>query len=138
MIMPMALAAVLMLIPVAGLADGETARRIFEHPLPNVPGKAMTAVVVDYPPGAASPAHRHAASGFIFAYVLTGKIRSQIDGEPAKVYMAGEHWHEMPGARHVVSENASDTEPASLLAVFVAEEGETLTLPDSTGPQAAP
>lgn len=121
------------LLFLAGLAlgHGETASRVFEHALPNVPGKDMTAVVVEYPPGASSVSHRHAASGFIFAYVLEGRIRSQLEGEASPtVYTAGEHWYEMPGAHHVVSENASDTKPARLLAVFVADSGATLTTPD--------
>ncbi len=110
--------------------DGARAFKTFEHPLPNVPGKTLTAVVVEYPPGAASQPHRHAPSGFIFAYVLSGRIRSQVEGGPARVYQAGESWYENPGDHHVVSENASDSEAARLLAVFVADDGETLTTPD--------
>lgn len=119
-----------LLFPLTGLAAGETATPIFAHKLPNVPGRTLTAVVVDYPPGTRSGPHRHAPSGFIFAYVVSGAIRSQVEGQPVKVYRAGEHWYEDPGAHHVVSENASETEPARLLAVFVAGDGETLTTPD--------
>lgn len=110
----------------------ETARTVFEHPISNVPGKSLVAVRVDYAPGAKSAPHRHAGSGFIYAYVLSGAIRSQVDDEPAKIYRAGESWFEPPGARHSVSENASDVEPARLLAVFVVDtsEGE-LTRPDT-------
>jgi quercetin dioxygenase-like cupin family protein len=104
--------------------------KVFEGKLPNVPGKSMTSLVIDYPPGGASKPHRHAKSGFIFAYVLSGSIRSQVEGEPVRVYKAGEHWIEGPGARHLVSENASKTEPARLLAVFVADDGDTLTTYD--------
>lgn len=124
------LCALFALPAVAFAQSGGTVHKAFEHKLPNVPGKTMTAVVVEYPPGAKSPPHHHAPSGFIFAYVLSGEIRSQIAGSPAKVYQAGESWYEDPGDHHVVSENASDTEPARLLAVFVADDGETLTIPD--------
>ena len=57
--------------------------------MPNVAGKTLTAVIVEYPPGAVSPPHHHAASGFIFAYVLSGAVRTQLEGGPLKVYCAG-------------------------------------------------
>jgi quercetin dioxygenase-like cupin family protein len=83
-------------------------------------------VLVSYKPGESSATHHHAGS--VFAYVLSGEIRSQIaPGEPAKVYKAGESFFEPPGSEHLVSENASTTEPASLLAVFVADDGAQLT-----------
>ena len=108
-------------------ADRETVTPQFAKPMPNVPGKTLTVVRVDYAPGAKSCPHRHAASGFIYAYVLSGAVRSQVDDEAVKVYRASEAWSENPGARHRVSENASDTEPASLLAMIVADTGDRLT-----------
>lgn len=91
----------------------------------------MVAVVVSYPPAGRSPAHRHAPSAFIYAHVLTGAIRSQVDDEPAKVYHVGEGFYEVPGSYHRISENASDRDPASLLAVFVADSKDTpLTIQD--------
>jgi quercetin dioxygenase-like cupin family protein len=87
--------------------------------------------MVSYPPGGKSLAHRHAASAFIHAYVLSGAIRSQVGNDPAKVYHAREGFYEMPGSHHSVSENASDKEPASLLAVFVGDsKDDPLTTPD--------
>ena len=110
---------------------GGDVRVVFDRPIPNIEGKRMVAVVVSYPPGASSPAHHHAPSAFIYAHVLSGAIRSQVDDEPAKVYHAGEGFYEVPGAHHRVSENASDTDPASLLAVFVVDSKDTpLTIPD--------
>lgn len=109
----------------------EDVRSVFEHALPNVNGKNLIAVVVSYPPGGKSPPHRHASSAFIYAHVLSGAIRSQVDDEPVKVYQAGENFYEMPGSRHGVSENASDSEPASLLAVFIVDSQDNpLTAPD--------
>lgn len=108
----------------------ETVHPQFQHAIPNLPGKSLVSVVVEYPPGVRSVAHRHAASAFIYAYVLSGRIRSQVEGEPARIYAAGEDWYEAPGAHHLVSENASATEPARLLAVFVVANGESLTQPD--------
>jgi quercetin dioxygenase-like cupin family protein len=87
--------------------------------------------MVSYPPGGKSLAHRHAASAFIYAYVLSGAIRSQVGNDPAKVYHAGEGFYEMPGSHHRISENASDKESASLLAVFVVDsKDDPLTTPD--------
>ena len=108
--------------------DAANVKPVFANPLPNVPGNTMTAVLVSYEPGGKSEAHYHAGS--VFAYVLSGAIRSQVtpDGE-VKIYKAGESFFEPPGSTHLVSENASDTEPASLLAVLVAEDGATLTTP---------
>ena len=91
----------------------------------------MVSLIVDYPPGASSASHRHARSAFIYAYVLAGEIRSQVDSEPVRVYRHGELWFENPGAHHVVSANASETEPARLLAVFIVDAAdERLTIPD--------
>ena len=103
----------------------EQVKPVFEHPIPNAEGKSMVAVVVSYPPGAKSPAHRHARSAFIYAYVLSGAIRSQVDDQPAKVYRVGEGFYELPGSHHRISENASDTTPASLLAVFVVDSNDS-------------
>ena len=76
---------------------------------------------VSYAPGAKDGPHRHAQSAFIMAYVISGAILSQVDGEPAHIYRAGQTWQEDPGAHHVLAENASKTEPARLLAVFVVD-----------------
>jgi quercetin dioxygenase-like cupin family protein len=115
-----------------GLAQNvEQVKLVFEHAIPNTEGKSMVAVVVTYPPGAKSPAHHHARSAFIYAHVLSGAIRSQVGDEPAKIYRAGEGFYELPGSHHGISENASDREPASLLAVFVVDSKDRpLTTPD--------
>jgi quercetin dioxygenase-like cupin family protein len=98
---------------------------VFDHALPNVPGKSMKGVLVEYPPGGSSPAHTHPNSAFIYATVLEGVIRSQVNDGPVTVYRAGENFSEMPGDHHAVSANASKTEPAKLLAVFVVDTSET-------------
>lgn len=99
--------------------------QIFDRELPNVPGKSMRAVLVEYGPGAASPSHRHPDSAFIYATVLEGEIRSKVNDEPERVYKAGEAWTELPGDHHQVSANASETKPARLLAIFVLDSSET-------------
>jgi len=97
----------------------------FREQIPNIPGKSIVGVVVTYPPGGKTPSHRHASSAFITGYVLSGSVRSQVDDGPAQVYRAGESFFEKPGAHHRISENASTTEPARLLAIFVVDTSET-------------
>ena len=101
------------------------------RPIPNVPGKRLVSILVDYPPGASSVPHRHAGSAFIYAYVLAGEIRSRVNDEPVRVYRQGEWWFESPGARHRVSANARKFRPARLLTVFIVDATEIeLTTPD--------
>jgi quercetin dioxygenase-like cupin family protein len=110
-------------------AAGDDVRTVATEKLPNVPGKSITAIVVHYAPGAKSVKHHHAGS--VLAYVLSGEIRSENSATgSAKVYKAGETFFEPPGSEHLVSENASATEPASLLAIFVADDGAELTVFD--------
>ena len=98
---------------------------VYDQPLPNVPGKSMKGVLVEYAPGGNSPAHTHPTSAFIYATVLEGAITSQVNGGPVTIYRAGESFSEFPGDHHAVSENASKTERARLLAVFVVDTNET-------------
>ena len=109
----------------------ETVTPVFERELPNVPGKSLIALEVLYAPGGASPSHTHPKSAFIYAYVLSGEILSAVDDEEPRLYRAGEGWYEVPGAHHRVSRNASQTEPAKLLAIFVLDPGERqMVFPD--------
>lgn len=98
---------------------------IASYPLPNVPGKRVTIVRVTYGPGGFSRPHRHAGS--VTAYITRGEIRSQLGGGPLETFTVGQSFFEPPGATHVVSANASRTEPAELIAAFVADEGAQLT-----------
>src|SRR5262249_50282535 len=98
---------------------------VYQHELPNVPGKSIKGVLVEYGPGGYSPGHTHPKSAFIYATVLDGAVRSQGSGGPVTTYRAGESFSELPGDRHSVSANASETEPAKLLAVFVVDTNET-------------
>lgn len=122
-------AAMLLLATTASAhATAESVVPNFSHAITNIPGKSLVAVEVLYPPGGASLPHTHAKSAFIYAYVVSGAIESQVDGEPAHVYTAGQSFHEEPGAVHRISRNASKSEPAKLLAVFVVDSSDaTLT-----------
>ncbi|MBY5820306.1 cupin domain-containing protein [Rhizobium leguminosarum] len=103
---------------------------VYEHELPNVPGKSIKGVLVEYGPGGFSEGHTHPDTAFIYATVLEGAIRSQVNDGPVKVYQAGESFSEMPGDRHGVSANDSEIKPARLLAVFVVDTNQKeLTYP---------
>ena len=100
-------------------SEAQTVTKNFEAAIPNIPGKSLIAVEVDYAPGAASVPHIHAKSAFIYAYVISGAIESKVNDGETRIYRAGESWSEPPNALHSISRNASKTEPAKLLAVFV-------------------
>jgi quercetin dioxygenase-like cupin family protein len=109
--------------------EGPKVTVIFDHTISNVPGKSTKGVRVEYGPGVVSSAHTHPKSAFIYATVLEGAIRTSVnDGAPV-IYRAGQDFPEFPGDRHTLDENASKTEPAKLLAVFVvnSDEKELLT-----------
>ena len=91
----------------------------FAAKIPNIPGKSLIANEVNYGPGEATPPHTHDKSAFIYAYVISGAIESKVNDGETRIYRAGESWSEPPGAIHSISRNASKTEPAKLLAVFV-------------------
>ncbi|HMG51674.1 MAG TPA: cupin domain-containing protein [Inquilinus sp.] len=114
---------------VAAAADarGQTITPLAEQKLASIPGKTLTALPVDYTPGGSTPAHHHAASATLFAYVVSGAIRSQVNGGPTEVFHAGQFWIEQPNSAHGVSENASTTEPAKLVVFAVGDDGATLT-----------
>lgn len=121
-------ACLLQVEPAPAQSNGGTVTPVFSQELPNVPGNSLTAVVVEYAPGDASGPHRHAGS--VFAYVLEGAVRSKLDDGEEVVYQAGQSFFEPPGTHHAVSANASETEPAKLLAIIVAETGATGTVFD--------
>jgi quercetin dioxygenase-like cupin family protein len=98
---------------------------IGSYALPNVPGKRVTIVRVFYGPGGFTRAHRHAGS--VTAYITKGEIRSQLAGGAVETFKVGQSFFEPPDATHLISANASNTEPAELIAVFVADEGAQLT-----------
>ena len=111
-------------------SEAQTVTKNFEAAIPNIPGKSLIAVEVNYAPGAASRPHTHAKSAFIYAYVLSGAIESKVNESETRVYRTGESWSEPPGAIHSISRNVSKTEPAKLLAVFVLDTNDkALTTP---------
>ena len=103
---------------------------VFKHELPNVTMDdwEVTVSYVDYPPGRVGTAHHH--PGFVLAYVLEGSVVTKISGQgEEKTYATGQMFYEQPGATHEVSRNASQTQPARLLAMIFAKKGLPLTTP---------
>jgi quercetin dioxygenase-like cupin family protein len=114
-----------------GPAWAETVKPVFQRALPTIEGKSVSVVTVDFAPASQSVPHRH-GQAFVYAYVLQGTVRSQLEGQPAQTYGTGQGWHEDPGSHHVLTENPSATEPARLLVVFVADTGAALKIDDSS------
>lgn len=102
----------------AGTAKGATRRDVLWQRLPGEPERDLTVIEVTYSPGAGSPPHVHANG--VAAFVISGAIASKVGNEPERTYHAGEAWYEPPGAVHRVSRNASSSEPATLLAIYIA------------------
>ena len=107
-----------------------TSEVIAAEALANVPGHQLTAVTVEIAPGVVSPPHRHA--GFVFIYVLSGTIQSQLNNGEIVEYTAGQSWVEPPGTLHSHAKNPSETEAVKILAVFVAEKDASLTVPETS------
>ena len=126
------LIAALSLLPITHIyaheaAPSEKVNVLQEQMLKNAPGKKAMMLTVDYAPGQSSIAHKH--EGTAMAYVLEGAITSQVKGEPAITYKAGEFWYEAAGSEHLVSKNASATEPAKLLVLMVMGKDEAVLIP---------
>src|SRR5512140_338720 len=106
---------------------GDAVSVLMKQPLADMAGKVATVLTVDYAPGAASSPHVH--PGSVFAYVLEGTVVTQLEGEQPMTYTKGQSWYESPKKPHMVSKNASVTEPAKLLVVLLSKEGEALKMP---------
>jgi quercetin dioxygenase-like cupin family protein len=96
---------------------------VIKQDLPGEPPRILSLVEVTYQPGAGSPVHLHANG--VMAYVVSGAIASKVGDEPEHTFHAGDAWWEPPGAVHRVSRNASATEPATLLAIYIAPRSAT-------------
>ena len=105
----------------------------FSHALPQLDGKHLRATVleVNYAPGEADKPHSHPCT--VIGYVAQGAIRFQVKGGPESVFKAGESFYEPPNGVHEVSANASDKEPAKLIAFFICDRETVLTMPPMDG-----
>ena len=107
----------------------ERARLVFSHTLPALNGDHLKVSVVEvrYAPGESSQQHSHPCP--VVGYVIEGAYRTQVKGEPEKIYRVGESFYEAPNGVHLVSENASSTEPVRFLAYFICDRDAPLSVP---------
>jgi quercetin dioxygenase-like cupin family protein len=98
-----------------------TVTRLMTKDLPDVAGKEGMIEIVDFAPGEASQPHRHNAD--LFVDVLEGTVITQVKGGKPQTVHAGEVFHESPTDLHIVSRNASETQPAKLLVFYVKAKG---------------
>jgi quercetin dioxygenase-like cupin family protein len=101
-------------------AKGPTVVPLMTKDLPELPGKIATMATVEYLPGGASSAHRHHAH--VFVYVLEGRYATQVAGGERAVLEPGQTFYENPSDEHIVSENASATEPAKILVFMLKDK----------------
>ena len=101
--------------------SASTRREVIKQRLPGEPQRDISLMEVAYPPGTGSPPHVHASG--VMAFVISGTIVSRVGEGPEQTFHAGDAWWEPEGAIHRVSRNASSTESATLLAIYIAPKG---------------
>ena len=114
-------------------ARADSVRVALDQPLPALDGNRLRVSVVEviYGPGGSSPPHRHRCP--VIGYVAEGELRSRLQGESEAVYRAGDTFYESPGDEHVLSANASNTEPVRFVATFICDGEGPRTLPAAIG-----
>ena len=114
---------------IASVSAGEPGKvtDLMSKALVGIPGKEVTMITVDYPPGATDPVHRHNASAFV--YVLEGSVVMQMKGEKAVTLHPGDTFYEDPSGIHLVGRNASDTKPAKFLVFLVKDKDAPILVP---------
>lgn len=95
--------------------------------LPDLPGREMLMLSVEYPPGTVEHIHRHDA--YAFLYVLEGSIIEGVRGSKAATLTPGQTFYEGPGDVHTIGRNASMTKPARFVVVLVKKKGVDAVLP---------
>lgn len=108
-------------------APEPTVNPVVTKELPDIPGKEVLVLTVDYAPGDADAPHRHNADALV--YVLQGSVVEQVKGGQPVTLTAGQTFYESPDDIHVVGRNASRTEPAKLLAILVKKKGAPALVP---------
>lgn len=122
-----AVAVVILVLAQATVSAEDKVSVLMKQSLADMAGKVATVLTVDYAPGAVSDAHVH--PGSVFAYILEGSVVSQVGDEKPMTYTKGQSWYEQPKIPHLVSKNASQTEPAKLLVFLLSQEGEPIKAP---------
>ncbi|MGB0035631.1 MAG: cupin domain-containing protein [Candidatus Acidiferrales bacterium] len=114
-------------------AKQKSSKERIRQALPPLDGDNLTVTLLEvtYPPGTASESHSHSCP--VIGYVIEGTMRSQVKGQAAKIYEAGDSFYEPPNGVHAISRNASDTKPARLLAYFLCDKAGPLSSPSKSG-----
>ena len=108
-------------------ASPVTRTELLKQVLPAGDFRNVQAVMIELAPGAGAPIHRHDVA--VLAYVIEGAVENQFDSGPLQTHKAGESWWEAPGTVHNVARNASKTDRARLLIVFIGENGKAVSVP---------
>jgi quercetin dioxygenase-like cupin family protein len=124
---PAAVIGLLWLLVAPAVAEGPKVTPLMGKELAGLSGKEGVMLTVEYAPGASSGKHRHNAHTFV--YVLEGAIIMQVAGGEAVTLGPGQTFYESPEDIHLVSKNASDSQPARFLVFFVQEKGAPLVVP---------
>lgn len=113
--------------PAASQAPQASVTSLTSKDLPELPGKEVLMITVDYPPGSVDPIHRHNAHAFV--YVLEGSIVMQVKGGKEVTLTPGQTFYEGPDDVHVVGRNASSTRPAKFVVFFIKDKGAPVLVP---------
>ncbi len=108
-------------------AQNTKATPLMTKELAGMAGKEAVMLTVEYAPGASSSKHRHNAHTFV--YVLEGSIVMQVEGGKETTLGPGQTFYESPDDIHVVSKNASNSQPAKFLVFFVKDKGAPASVP---------
>lgn len=92
----------------------------YQHALPNCPGKTIVSLKVEFAPNASTPPHTHAGA-FVAVNVVSGYVYNKMNENPMAIFGPGEVFFENPGCRHRISDNASATEPATIVATLIVD-----------------
>lgn len=119
----------LALMAVSGTLSAQdvTVRTLLSKDIDGVPGKELTTIVVEYPPGGGDPIHTHSAHAVVF--VLEGSVVMQVKGGKPTTVMPGQTFYEGPDDVHIVGRNTSDSAPARFVVFLVKDKGAPLFSP---------
>ena len=123
-------AALILSLALAGatlVAEDGAVKQLVSKDLSGVPGKEISMVTVEYPPGGSTPMHTHSAQSMV--YVLEGSIVMQVKGGAPMTLGPGQTYYEGPDDVHVVSRNASKTAPAKYVVFLVKQKGAPILTP---------
>lgn len=109
------------------VAQDATVHSLLSKELVGLPGKEISMLTVEYPPGSTDPVHTHHAQALV--YVLEGSIVMQVRGGPAVTLGPGQIFYEGPDDVHIIGRNASSTAPAKFLVFLVKDKGAPILTP---------